>query len=82
VVVVYGGGHVGVAFDVGWQAGRDPVTCHFFRDGVEVFTAQCGTHASKQFFGVPPGPHSFHATVSDAFGVFSDPTPTIVRNTS
>lgn len=81
-VVVYGGGHVGVSFDVGWQAGRDPVTCHFFRDGVEVFTAQCGTSSSKQFSGVPAGTHSFYATVSDRFGVFSDPTNTVVVNTS
>ena len=76
-VVVYGGGHVGVAFDVGWQAGRDPVTCHFFRDGAEVFTAQCGTSSSKQFFGVPVGTHSWHSTVSDQFGVYSDPTNTV-----
>jgi hypothetical protein len=78
-VVVYGGGHVGVAFDVGWQAGRDPVICHFFRDGVEVFTAQCGTYSSKQFYGVPAGTHTWHATVSDRFGVYSDPTNTVVR---
>lgn len=75
--VVYGGGHVGIAYDVGWQAGRDPVTCHFFRDGVEVFTAQCGTSSSKQFFGVPAGTHSWYATVSDQFGVYSDPTNTV-----
>jgi len=76
-VVVYGGGHVGVAFDVGWQQGRDPVTCHFFRDNVEVFTAQCGTSSSKQFFGVPAGTHSWYATVSDRFGVYSNPTNTV-----
>ena len=76
-VVVYGGGHVGVAFDVGWQEGRDPVVCHFFRDGVEVFTAQCGTYSSKQFYGVPAGTHSWHATVTDRFGVQSDPTNTV-----
>ena len=82
VVVVYGGGHVGMSFQVGWEAGRDPVTCHFFRDGVEVFTAQCGTSSSKQFYGVPAGRHSFYATVSDKFGVYSDPTATIVRDTT
>ncbi|GAA1382279.1 hypothetical protein [Catellatospora chokoriensis] len=79
VVVIYGGGHVGVAFDVGWQAGRDPVTCHFFIDGSEAFTAQCGTHSSKQFYGIAAGQHSFYATVSDQFGVYSDPTATISR---
>jgi hypothetical protein len=79
VVVIYGGGHVGVAYDVGWQSGRDPVTCHFFIDSREAFTAQCGTHSSKQFYGVPPGQHAFHATVSDRFGVYSDPTPVVVR---
>jgi hypothetical protein len=81
-VVVYGGGHVGMSFNVGWQAGRDPVTCHFFRDGVEVFTAQCGTSSSKQFYGVPAGTHSFYATVSDKFGVYSDPTPTVTKTTT
>ncbi len=79
VVVIYGGGHVGVAFEVGWQAGRDPVTCHFFRDGVEVFTAQCGTHSSKQFYNVPVGNHSFYATVTDRFGVASEPTAIITK---
>jgi hypothetical protein len=78
-VVVYGGGHVGVAFDVGWKAGRDPVTCHFFRNNVEVFTAQCGIHSSKQFYGVPAGTHSWYATVSDRFGVYSKPTNVVVR---
>lgn len=78
-VVVYGGGHVGVAFDVGWQSGRDPVVCHFFRDGVEVFTAQCGTSSSKQFYGVPAGTHTWHATVSDRFGVYSEPTNYVTR---
>lgn len=72
---------MGVAFDVGWQTGRDPVTCHFFRDGVEVFTAQCGTRSSKQFYGVPAGRHSFYATVSDRFGVYSDPSNTVVADT-
>jgi len=66
-----------VAFDVGWQEGRDPVICHFFRDGIEVFTAQCGTRSSKQFYGVPAGTHSWYATVSDRFGVYSDPTNTV-----
>ena len=81
IVVVYTSepGHVGVAYDVGWQAGRDPVTCHFFIDGQEAFTAQCGTHSSKQFYGITPGQHSFYATVSDAFGVYSDPSPTLVK---
>jgi len=80
-VVVYTAepGHVGVSYDVGWQTDRDPVTCHFFVDGQEVFTAQCGTHSSKQFYGINAGQHSFHATVSDRFGVYSDPSPTIVR---
>ena len=82
VVVDYGGGHVGVAFDVGWQAGRDPVTCHTFRNGVEIATDQCGTRSSKQFYGVPAGTHSFYATVSDRFGVYSDPTNTVVTNIS
>lgn len=80
VVVPHGGGRVGVAFDVGWQSGRDPVTCHFFIDGREAFTAQCGTRSSKQFSGISPGEHSFYATVSDRFGVFSDPTATIVKH--
>lgn len=75
--VVYGGGHVGVAFDVGWAAGRDPVVCHFYRDGVEVFTAQCGTHSSKQFYGVPAGTHTWHAVVTDFFGVASSPTNSV-----
>jgi hypothetical protein len=81
VVVVYTNepGHVGVAYDVGWQAGRDPVTCHFFIDGQEAFTAQCGTHSSKQFYGISQGQHSFYATVSDQFGVYSDPSPTSVQ---
>jgi hypothetical protein len=79
VVVIYGGGHIGVAYDVGWQPGRDPVTCHFFIDGREAFTAQCGTHSSKQFYGLSPGQHAFHATVSDRYGIYSDPTPTVVR---
>jgi hypothetical protein len=56
-VVIYTGepGHVGVSYDVGWQTDRDPVTCHFFIDGQEVFTAQCGTHSSKQFYGIRAG---------------------------
>jgi len=80
-VVVYTSepGHVGVAYDVGWQSGRDPVICHFFMDGQEVFTAQCGTHSSKQFYGISPGQHSFYATVSDRYGIYSDPSPTIVK---
>lgn len=78
-VVIYGGGHVGVSFSVGWQEGYDPVICHFFIDGVEVFTAQCGTHSSKQFYGVSPGLHHFHATVSDRFGTHSEPTAAISR---
>lgn len=82
VVVDHGGGHVGIAFDVGWQAGRDPVTCHTFRNGVEIATDQCGTRSSKQFYGVPSGTHSFYATVSDRFGVFSDPTNTVVKTIS
>jgi hypothetical protein len=71
VVVIYGGGHVGVAFDVGWQSGRDPVTCHFLIDGAPAFTAQCGTHASKQFYGVTPGDHTFSAYVTDREGARS-----------
>lgn len=82
IAVVYGDGHVGVAFNVGWEAGRDPVTCHFFQDGVEVFTAQCGTRSSKQFYGVPPGVHSYYATVSDRYGVYSDPSNTVTKSTS
>ncbi|NLT07369.1 MAG: hypothetical protein GXY03_13820 [Solirubrobacterales bacterium] len=81
IVVVYGGGHVGVAFDVSWRAGRDPVKCHFFRDGKEVFTAQCGTRSSKQFYGVPPGVHTFYAKVSDRYGVYSDRSNVVVRTT-
>ena len=73
-------GHVGVAYDVGWQAGRDPVTCHFFIDGVERFTAQCGTRSSKQFYGLSAGRHTFYATVSDSQGVYSDPSPTLTRS--
>jgi len=79
-VFIYGGGHVGMAFDVAWQTARDPITCHFFIDGQERFTAQCGTYSSNQFYGISPGQHSFYATVNDRFGVYSDPTPTIVRN--
>ena len=80
-VVVYDNepGHVGVAYDVGWQSGRDPVTCHFFIDGTEAFTAQCGTHSSKQFYGISPGPHSFYATVTDKYGVVSTASPTVVK---
>jgi hypothetical protein len=80
VVVVYGGGHVGVAFEVGWRAGRDPVTCHFLIDGAEVFTAQCGTHASKQFYGVGAGAHSFEAFVTDREGIRSNRLGPLVRN--
>ena len=79
VVVNHGGGHVGVAFDVGWQSGRDPVTCHFLIDGREAFTAQCGTHASKQFYGIQPGDHSFSAFVTDRFGVTSATLGPIVQ---
>jgi hypothetical protein len=82
VVVSYGGGHVGVAFEVGWQSGRDPVTCHFFIDGAEAFTAQCGTHSSKQFYGIAAGQHSFCASVSDRYGIFSDPTSIVYRDVS
>ncbi|MFD5827591.1 hypothetical protein [Lentzea sp. NPDC060358] len=82
VVVVKGGGNVGVAFDVGWQSGRDPVICHFLIDGQIWFEAQCGTHSSKQFNGVSPGQHVFDAQVSDRFGVYSDPVPSIVRTTT
>jgi len=77
--VIYGDGHVGMAFDVAWQSGRDPVTCHFLIDSVEVFTAQCGTRSSKQFYGISAGQHAFDASVSDRFGVYSAPVPTIVR---
>jgi hypothetical protein len=55
------------------------VTCHFFRDNVEAFTAQCGTASSKQFYGVPAGTHTWHATVSDRFGVYSDPTNAVTK---
>ncbi len=75
-----GGGHVGVAFDVGWQSGRDPVTCRFYRNGAEVFAAQCGTRSSKQFYGLPPGAHTFYATVTDRFGVVSAPTNSVTVN--
>lgn len=77
VAVNYGDGHVGVAFDVGWQAGRDPVTCRFYDNAVEIFSAQCGTRASKQFYGLAPGRHTFHATVTDLFGVVSDSTNSV-----
>ncbi|WP_433532724.1 GDSL-type esterase/lipase family protein [Micromonospora sp. CA-263727] len=77
--VVSGPGHVGVSFRVGWQAGQDPVTCRFFIDGREAFTAQCGTSVSKQFTGLSPGPHRFSAVVVDRFGVSSDPSPTVAR---
>jgi phosphopantetheinyl transferase len=33
----------------------------------------------QQFYGMSPGRHAFHATVSDRFGVYSDPTPVVVR---
>lgn len=69
VVVIYGGGHVGVAWDLTWDPGRDPVTCHFLIDGVERFTAQCGLHSSKQFYGISPGNHSFSAYVTDRDGI-------------
>ena len=77
IAVVYGGGHVGIAFDVGWQAGRDPVVCRTYRDGVLVAQDQCGTRSSRQFYGVPAGTHSWYATVTDRFGVVSDPTNTV-----
>lgn len=78
--VNHGGGHVGVAFDVGWQSGRDPVTCRFYRNGVEVFAAQCGTRSSRQFYGLAPGTHTFYATVTDRFGVVSAPTNSVTVN--
>jgi hypothetical protein len=81
-VGIYGGGHVGVSYDVGWQAGRDPITCHFIIDGGEAFTAQCGTHSSKQFYGISAGNHTFYAYVTDQFGVASDPTPSETRYVS
>lgn len=77
VAVNYGDGQIGVAFDVGWQAGRDPVTCRFYDNSVEIFSAQCGTRASKQFYGLAVGRHTFHATVTDRFGVVSDPTNSV-----
>ena len=58
------------------------MTCHFFRNGAEVFTAQCGTRASKQFYNLPAGRHTFHATVRDRFGVFSNPTNSATVNVS
>ncbi|WP_092778532.1 hypothetical protein [Actinokineospora terrae] len=82
VVVVKGDGNVGVAFDVGWQSGRDPVICHFLIDGQSWFDSQCGTRSSKQFSGVNPGQHVFDVRVSDRFGVYSDPVPSIVRTTT
>ena len=72
-------GRVGVSYDVAWDAGRDPVTCHFFIDNIEKFTRQCGTHSSKQFYDVPAGNRTFHATVSDRYGVFSDPSPKVTK---
>ncbi|MEE6260627.1 hypothetical protein [Plantactinospora sonchi] len=79
VVVLHGGGHVGVAFDVGWQEGRDPVTCHVYIDGRDVDPVQCGTRSSKQFYGLSPGPHRFYAVVTDRYGISSDPTPEVIR---
>src|SRR5262249_43866761 len=38
VVAPHGGGNVGVAFDVSWVGGQDPITCHFIIDGSEQFT--------------------------------------------
>lgn len=80
-VVVYESepGRVGVSYTVGWQAGRDPVTCHFFIDGREAYTAHCGTSSSRQFYGLSEGEHSFYATVSDKYGVYSAPSPTVRR---
>lgn len=73
-------GHVGVSYNLAWQQGRDPITCHFFIDGHESFTAQCGNPSSKQFYGISEGDHSFYATASDKYGVYSDPSPTVVRH--
>lgn len=69
VVVIYGGGHVGVAWDLTWDPGRDPVFCHFLIDGAEAFTAQCGLHSSKQFYGISPGAHTFAVFVTDRDGI-------------
>ena len=77
---VQGPGQVQVTFTVGWQTGRDPVTCHFFIDGTERFTAQCGTSSSKTFTGLAAGVHQFYASVTDQHGISSDPSPVLSRD--
>jgi hypothetical protein len=77
-----GSNQVDVAFDAGWAAGRDPVTCHVFQDGAEVASEQCGAHYSKHVTGVVAGRHAYYATVSDNGGVASDPSNTIAVDVS
>jgi hypothetical protein len=68
-VVLYGGGHVGVSYDVAWPSAQsEPITCRFYIDGALRFEAQCGTFASNQFFGIAVGDHTFYATATDRFG--------------
>jgi hypothetical protein len=77
---VQGPGQVQVTFNVGWQGGRDPVTCHFYIDGAESFAAVCGTSSSKTFTGIAPGTHQFAARVTDKEGIASDWSPTLSRD--
>jgi hypothetical protein len=79
VVYAHGNGQAGVAFDLAWQEGRDPMTCRFYVDGVlRHGPVQCGVRPSKQF-SLPPGNHAFDVTAHDRFGVYADPPATIVR---
>lgn len=83
IVVTYGGGEVGVAFNAAWTSPtQEPITCRFFIDGVLRWgPGQCGTRPSNRFFGIPAGSHQFYATVTDAFGqVGTSNTVTRVTN--
>lgn len=68
-VVIYGGGHVGVAFTVAWPSpDSEPITCVFQRGGVEIFRAQCGTRPSNQFYGQPGGSQTYSGYAIDRYG--------------
>lgn len=76
-IVNYGGGHVGMAWTNSWASGEDPITCRFFIDGVERFSAQCGTRSSNQFYGIPPGNHTFLARATNRYGQSSEISRTV-----
>jgi hypothetical protein len=77
---VQGPGQVAVSYNVGWTNCQDPITCHFYIDGAELFTAQCGTSSSKTFTGISSGAHQFSARVSDRFGNWSPMSPVLTRD--